>query len=319
MSKKVYTIYIAIILVLVGTNTWWIYYSYNHNNAAEHFIQHVKDYPLLDPALPLYEKNNLIVNIQELREYLKALPEQNKNWAEISIYFEVLNTGANVTVNSDLKIWPASLTKLPIAMIAMKKVEKGEWSLDKKTTVLHEDLADLEDSPGLIELEGQSYDLAFILERLLLESDNTAFMMLHRQFTEDELSSINEEVGLDELFAADSKVSAKDYTRLLRSLYSATYLNKSNSQMILKLLDQSKFDEFVSAGFPDDLPFSHKWGENRDQNVYVDSGIVYVENRPFIISVMIHSKNTDIVASKRKAIALMKDIGERSYQFMNSK
>jgi D-alanyl-D-alanine carboxypeptidase len=48
----------------------------------------------------------------------------------ISIYYEQLNSGANISVNKDLRLWPASLTKLPVALVVMKKIESGGWSED---------------------------------------------------------------------------------------------------------------------------------------------------------------------------------------------
>jgi hypothetical protein len=87
---------------------------------------------LIDPARPLYSDENLVTNIEPLRKFLKSLPEREKDKADISIYFEVLTTGANVSVNADLKLWPASLAKLPLAMVVMKKIEEGSLQENSK-------------------------------------------------------------------------------------------------------------------------------------------------------------------------------------------
>jgi beta-lactamase class A len=315
MKERTHFVYIVIIIIFAGTTIWWVDHSYKHDHAAEHYIQHVKDYPLLDPALPFYEKENLIVNVQELREYLRALPEQNKDWAEMSIYFEVLNTGANISVNNDARIWPASLTKLPVGMIAMKKVEKGEWDLENtKFTLVAED-ADYH-TPNVQQEIGKSFSLEFLLERLLLDSDNTAYHMIVRELTEEELLSIANEVGLEQLFTVDGKFSAKEYTRLLRSLYDATYLDIEHSQKLLQLLNESMFTKFFKAGVPAGVPVAHKWGMSDQENVYADSGIIYAKDRPYMLSVMIQGK-TDQEADQTKAEALIKEISERSYEFIS--
>jgi beta-lactamase class A len=318
MKEKYHFIYIAIILLFAGTTIWWVDHSNKHDNAAEHYVQHVKDYPLLDPALPFYDKKDLIVNIQGIRSYLKALPEQNKDWADMSIYLELLNTGSNVTVNQDSKIWPASLAKLPVGMIAMKKVESGEWDLQNtKLTLVKED-ADIAYTPAIANEIGKSFSIELLLEKLLLESDNTAYHMLVRELSEEELISIAEAVGLEEFFRADGKVSAKDYTRLLRALYSSTYLNEERSQKLLSLLQRSKFDRFIRAGIPKEVKFAHKWGINENENVYADSGIVYLKNRPYLLSVIISGKTDDQKADQAKAEELIKDIGKRTYEYIKN-
>ncbi len=315
MKEKFHIIYIIIILIFAGTTIWWVDHSNKHDNAAEHYVQHVKDYPLLDPALPFYEKKNLIVNVQELRKYLKSLPEQNKDWAEMSIYFEVMNTGASVAVNNDVQVWPSSLTKLPLSMVTMKKIEAGEWDMNTKFKMIAEDADDLT-TPGVSEQVGQSFDVKFLLERLLKESDNTAYAILLRQIEPHELATITDAVGIEQLFTAEGKMSAKEYTRLLRALYTATYLNNENSEFLLDLLQKSDFKNFIKGGLPTGAKFAHKWGLNLTQNVYSDSGIIYIENRPVMISVMIQGKNSGLGADEVKADRLMKEIGTRVYEFI---
>jgi pimeloyl-ACP methyl ester carboxylesterase len=51
--------------------------------------------------------------------------------------------------------------------------------------------------------------------------------------------------------------------------------------------------------------------------VYSDSGIVYVENRPYMISVMIQGKSEDQEENELKSNALMKEIGEKTYEYIS--
>jgi beta-lactamase class A len=301
----------ALTLMLIAISI----HSYGHKKVVDHFEGHIEKYPLLDPALPFYEKKDLVVNVEELRNYFKTLPEQNKDWAEVSIYFETLNTGVNVSVNQDLRLFPASLAKLPIAMIAMKKVEKGEWNLDNTKLVLIPEDVDVKRVDVQSEI-GKEFSIRFLLERLLVDSDNTAYHMLVRELSEQELLSIAEAVGLEKLFEEDAKVSAKDYTRLFRALHSSTYLNEDNSQLMLSLLDQSKFGKFLRAGVPQGVHVASKWGINEVQNAYADAGIIFLKNRPYMISVIIHGVGKDQVENQQKAEQLIKDISSKAYEFM---
>jgi hypothetical protein len=80
---------------------------------------------------------------------------------------------------------------------------------------------------------------------------------------------------------------------------------------------KNNFKEFVSAGLGE-AEFAHKQGENIQYNVYADSGIVYVKNRPYIISVMLESKNTDYHQAKEQAKQLMKAIGKESLEYISN-
>lgn len=306
-----------LIFVLIISNIA-IYFGVKPEPQNDPGIEYRQKYPLLDGNRRLANVEDLIVNLQPLRDYLKKLPEQNKEWADMSIYFESLNTGASVTVNVDLQLWPASLAKLPAAMVAMKKVEKGDWTLETKLQMLAED-ADLERTPDIVSEIGKSFDIKFLLERLLLESDNTAYKMIVRNLSDEELNSIGQLVGLEEIFTDNGKISAKDYSRLFRALYLAVYLNEDNSQFLLTLLQDSDFKDFVRAGVPSSTPYAHKWGTNLHISTYADSGIVYVDKRPYIISIMIQGKSANEDENRAKASALMKEIGQKTHDYMSQK
>ncbi len=158
----------------------------------------------------------------------------------------------------------------------------------------------------------------FLLERLLLESDNTAYRMLVKNFSDTDINTISEQVGLEALMSQDGKISAKDYTRLLRVLYLASYVDEEHSQFLLTLMQDSEFKNFIRAGLPSEVPYSHKWGTNVGVQVYSDSGIVYVEDRPFMISVMIQAKGDDQKENESKANALMKEIGQKTYEYIKN-
>ncbi len=313
-----YSKYIIVFLIL-GFSIALCLILIKKQNTEDALSEFKNSYPLLDKTRPLYKEQDLVVNLQPLRDYLKALPEQNKDWAEMSIYFEVLNTGSNITVNPDLHIWPASLSKLPVAMMAMKKVERGEWNLDTTPFVVAAEDADIKTNPDIVSAIGQTFSLRYILERLILESDNTAYNMIVKQLDpEVDLNSIPEAVGLDALVEQDGKMSAKNYTRLLRALYLATYLNPEHSNLLLNLMKDSDYKNFIRAGVPLETSFAHKWGTYLERNVFADSGIVYLENRPYMLSVMIQAKAGDPNENWEKANKLMIEIGQRSYDYMKT-
>ena len=80
-----------------------------------------------------------------------------------------------------------------------------------------------------------------------------------------------------------------------RTLYASSYLAEENSQKLLSYLSDSPFDNYIQSGLPQDIAFSHKIGVDTEKKVYLDSGIIYAQNRPYLLTVM-----TKIKTSKQR-------------------
>lgn len=311
---KTYRTIIAILLILVGVLGWKYYQK---QQEEKNLVAYANDYPLVDPGLPFYEKENLVVNIQSLRDYYQDLIEKNQDWADISIYFEVLNTGATADLNTNLKIIPASLVKLPIGMVTMKRIQDGKWSYDTVIKFNEEDARVLggDDADSLI---GQEFTVQTLLEMMMLESDNMAWVLLVQNLTGEEILKLAELVGLDREFANEERISPKEYSRLLRLLYLAVYLDAQHSQNLLELMTYSQFEGFLRPGIPSNVPFARRWSAHIDDDTFADSGIVYLEERPYMISVMIKGKTGDNQADYQRTNGLMKEISQRTYNLMTA-
>ena len=269
-------------------------------------------YPLIDPARSFTPQEHFIVNIQPLREELRELA-QKEGLGSISLYFEYLNTGANINIGQDLRIWPASLSKLPLAMTVMKKVENGVWQLDTKLTLTEEQkdasFGTLFQSPA-----GTTFTIKQLLQELLTNSDNTAYHVLLENMNTSEIDPIIVETGLEALFDERGFVSAKEYSRLYRVLYTSSFLKRENSERILKWLSESDFDLYLASGIEQNVTFANKWGLNQNYHVFLDSGIVYVPHRPYIITVMIQGDGSS--GEEEHARVVMRDISSRTYNYI---
>jgi beta-lactamase class A len=72
--------------------------------------------------------------------------------------------------------------------------------------------------------------------------------------------------------------------RLLEALYRGKVLNQELTADYFKVLSTPKKDSWIPRDLPEDLKIANKHGEL--EGVRTDSGIVFVENRPYIICVM---------------------------------
>jgi len=141
--------------------------------------------------------------------------------------------------------------------------------------------------------------------------------MLLRNIEFKELMEVVNELGLEDLFTKEGLVSAKEYSRLFRALYVSSFLQRTNSQILLTLLGQSDYKDFLASGIPQGTVFSHKFGIDRDIHAYLDSGIVYASGRPYLISVAMKGRGTAGEEEKMKGI--MKEISEKTYAYVTKK
>src|SRR6185436_5208693 len=119
--------------------------------------------------------------------YLHGIENQYPD--SVSIYYEQLNSGANISVNKNLRLFPASLSKLALALIVAKKVEQGKWQYDTELTHVETDLSS--DSGEFYKSIGNGpTTIEKLLEELLVNSDNTAqnILLKNVQVPDDYLS-----------------------------------------------------------------------------------------------------------------------------------
>jgi len=280
-------------------------------------------YPLIDISRSLISQEHFITTLQPLRDELNQLvAKETEGGSTISVYIEYLNTGANISINPQVGIWPASLAKVPLAMAVMKKVEEGGWKLANELVLMP---GDADDKSGDSENPFSEYPVGtrFTVERLLKEmlvnSDNTAYYILKRNLHKDELNQIISDLGLEELFSSEGRMSAKEYSRIFRALYVSSFLKREHSQAILQWLDESPYDDFLSYEVGKRVPFPHKYGENIDLNVYSDSGIVYIPNRPYLITVMVEgNKASSFEDNQKQAARFMRDVAQKAYDYFSN-
>src|SRR4051812_7094802 len=85
-------IVVAIIFVITRPVALYIVNKFVHKAETFH-----NSYPLLDPAREFISQSDYIINIQELRSFLQDLGNQYSD--QLTIYYEQLNSGANISVN----------------------------------------------------------------------------------------------------------------------------------------------------------------------------------------------------------------------------
>ncbi len=237
------------------------------------------NYPLLDPMRALQPQEDFIVVFRPLR--LK-LEEMVSKWAAkgvvVAIQMEYLNTGSYM----------------------LRRIEEGTLSFDQILEIKSQDRDDKWGEMYKLPV-GTQFSLRQVLEKSLIESDNTAHKMLYRLVGVSEAQDMSMELNLEDLFDKEGKISAREYAKLLRSLYTSSYLSAEHSQMMLDLMTKDQVVKFLIRGLGKDTKYAHKFGESSAIYSYLDAGIVYVPNRPYVLVVMVHDEKGEVRLSREKA------------------
>jgi beta-lactamase class A len=93
-------------------------------------------------------------------------------------------------------------------------------------------------------------------------------------------------------------LNVKEYSMLFNALYSAGYLRKQASENALALLSESTFKNGLLKYLPRDVVASHKFGESGNGVIHElhESGIIYLDNSPYLLTIMTRGKDWDVLS-----------------------
>lgn len=206
------------------------------------------------------------------------------------MYVENLRSGAHMSINENKTYNSASLSKVPLAILVMKKIEAKELTLDTELTLLESDKTN--SWGNLYNASTQSLSVRVLLEQMLEESDNTAFNVLYRTVDPNNFEALLlNYYGLK----STSSVNTRSYYNIFSSLYLSTVLTPQDSEYILTLLTNTTFDIGRIAEIPEDTIISHKFGSRYKENeeYFHDCGIIYKEELRIFYCIMTKDMEQD--------------------------
>lgn len=259
----------------------------------------------------------LILNFNPLRDDIKSYIDKNN--LDVSVYIENLRTGASFGINASKSYPAASLNKLPIAVIVLKKVEKGEYSLDTKIQIRNYDRNS--DFGNLYFNPVKELSVRGLLHYMLAESDNTAAGALQTDMAQEDLIYLTEYIdyysnnlSAEDIPITSTYITPKTVSNMFASLYLSTALEPESSELILRELTNTSFDIKKYANLPSDIVVSQKFGEEYVKDkVFHSCGIIYVNDSRFFYCIM-----TKYINSK-KAPEVIGTIVNKLYNFIVEK
>lgn len=262
--------------------------------------------PLLSCAPPLTPD---VEGVPQARPGVRSLLESAHARGDISsgaVFVKDLERGPWFAVNESERFIPASLLKVPLMVTYLRLAESDPGILSH---ALHYDGSQASVAQSFLEVAalqpGLDYNVADLLERMVVTSDNAAMQLLLRArsvMPEDSLVGVYRSLGVPS--PADMplyELNILDYSTFFQVLYNSTYLSPEKSEYALELLSRSAFPLGIRAGVPEGVTVAHKFGERNlartGERQLHDCGIVYEPGRPYLVCVMTRGADLDRMAS----------------------
>jgi beta-lactamase class A len=196
---------------------------------------------------------------------------------------------------------PASLLKLPFALVYFMEKENGEnIRFDQLITYSPTQSLPVQNFTSQAVLkEGESYSVEDLLRRMISYSDNNAYSMLAQYLDmfgrKDAVRNTLLEFGIllsDDPY--DKSISVRRYASIFRGLYNSSLISSENSEKLLSWLSESDFKNGLLARLPENIVAAHKFGERdlEDGTKQLhDCGIIYYAQNPYLLCVMTHGRS----------------------------
>jgi beta-lactamase class A len=258
-------------------------------------------YRWISPLLECDEDRDVLRN-QELRPFRERVeaslrtPAVQAAVTSASVYFRELNDGIWFGINEAASYAPASMRKVPMMMAVLKQAEREPDLLTREVVAtLQQDYDARQNFKPSQSLEpGRKYQVGELLSRMIVQSDNNAFMLVSGVVDPQQLGKVYGVLSLHPPSSA-SRGEETDHTVLtyagfFRVLYNGTYLTKEMSDLALEHLTRTEFRDGLVAGLPSSVAVAHKFGERLDpvtgEKQLHDCGIVYYPRHPYLLCVM---------------------------------
>lgn len=225
--------------------------------------------------------------IQEIDQHLDGV---------MGLAIEDLTTGDHFFLHEDEVFAQASSIKITVLANLYLQAQQGKLRLTDLYTVQSSDLVPDSDIMGGLTPGITRVTLRDLATMMVAVSDNSATNVLIDKVGMQNVNAMLDSLGLThtrlrrkmmDLQAAkegrENISTPREMMQLLEAIYREKILNKDSAADFFKVLSTNKAS-FIPRDLPPDLKIANKPGEL--EAVRNDSGIVFVEGRPYVICVM---------------------------------
>ncbi|MCW3121357.1 MAG: hypothetical protein JWQ38_849 [Flavipsychrobacter sp.] len=270
-----------------------------------------KGYKLIKPMLwakPAKESQAFSALKSQLIRTIEGDTRQ-KLLTSASVYLYSFSDGDWTYINPNEAFNPGSLIKVPMLITYLEMAEKDPKIFNKKILCENYDYIPTQTYETHAINPGRTYTVRELLHSMIAYSDNNATNLLNKNADMHLFRKTFTDLNIPEPDMADRdfQISAKRYSRFLIVLYNASYLSRSSSELALQLLSECDFKDGMVKDLPTNIPVAHKfgeWGNNKlNQHVLSESGIVYYNDKPYLLTVMTKGTNVKNLAPEISKIS----------------
>lgn len=280
---------------------------------------------------PLFSQTN---NPKELTKTIQSLIANKK--ADVGVSIMDLSKKDRVQINGE-KLYPMlSTVKFPIALAVLRKIEKGELSMQQKLFIKKEELLDNTWSPfkekypdGNIEISLEeamkwmvSYsdnNLTDILLRLIGGTEPVQKMLESRNFI---IQNNEEEMHQNWESQFVNKITPNEAIRQLQDFYNGKILNREHTQWLYTaMLNNVAGTKRLKGKLPKNVKTAHRTGTSFTNDAGMtgavnDFGIIELPGKKrMYIAIFVH----DTYEKFEDAEGIIADIAKAAYDYYNKK
>ena len=253
-----------------------------------------------------------------VKQRINSLIDQFKGSGDLisaSVYLKSYSPNGWIGINENEKFSPGSLMKVPVLITFLKMNEKKSGILDK--VLLYDHVLVSNKNAVFISNQiqlGHKYSVRELLTYMIAYSDNNATNLLNTIIDVTTFQKIFADFGLEvpDWKSNNYPISSKDYSLFMRALYNGSYITNEDSEFATELLTHSDFKDGLIKNLPGYLKKAHKFGEGgtNTEPELSESALIYLENRPYLLTVMTKGKNNKTLAQ------IISQISDLVYQSM---
>lgn len=214
----------------------------------------------------------------------------------MGIFVKDLTSGETLAVNADTVFPQASSIKIPILIELMRQAQAGKLNLSERVEIHR---ATLVGGSGVLQFfsdGGSAISLRDLAVLMVVLSDNAATNLIIDRVGMDNVNSMLDGLGLNRTVLArkmidvaaeqadrENRSTPRQMATLVESLNAGKLLDAEHTKMVLEILEYPK-DSPLRAGVPPTITVAEKPGSLN--GAQCDSGIVFLDGHPYVISVM---------------------------------
>jgi beta-lactamase class A len=234
--------------------------------------------------------------------------EIEKVSGEYGIYVKDIKSGETININDNHRFTAASLTKLYVAGAYYKRLQDDPGFFSDQLVIENQDKiegnGDISGSPP-----GSKFYSSEIVKSMLNQSDNTAFAAMVRELGMNYVEEYIKEIGASDANFINNTDTPQDIGMFFDKLYGGTLIGDEFKDEMISDLQNTVCEDRLPFYLPGSAKVVHKIGTW--DGAYSDAGIVYSQNKDYIIVVMTDGANYE------EAVNTIRKISQVVYNYFN--